>query len=82
MGRKTNWADFLPSQLIYLITKRVLPNICHSIICAKTAVFYELFPFVHLEEPCSFGGASGKVKGLDPVVSFGDFGSFKGTLFV
>ena len=49
---------------------------------AKTAVFYELFPFVHLEEPCSFGGASGKVKGLDPVVSSGDFGSFKGALFV
>ena len=82
MGRKTNWADFLPSQLFYLITKRVLPNICHAIIRAKTAVFYELFPFVHLEEPCSFGGASGKVKGLDPVVSSGDFGSFKGALFI
>ena len=54
---------------------------CHAI-CVKTAVFYELFPFLHLEDPFLFGEANGKVTGLDSVVSFVDFGSFRGALFV
>ena len=54
---------------------------CHAI-GVKTAVFFKLFPFLRLEDPCLFGEANGKVKGLDPAVSFVDFGSFRGALLV
>ena len=45
------------------------------------AVFYGLFPFLNFRELCLFGGASGEVKVLDPLVDLGHLCSLRGASF-